>query len=166
MIEEVSLGTGRVFESSSTCGALGPEQFPGIFSNTTTVTCDSSDPGSSHLPRLLTDTDDRGTFWLSEAGVGEASLSLSLEGFHVLHEVRVRFLGPLPLAVALEVSRDFGVGYEAVRYFSVDCEGDFGLPDVSPQDSGVRPDTLICTSQYSEQLVRERGGHERERVEC
>lgn len=152
------------FEASSTCGAQGPEQFPGVSlpgpgnpSSPDTLVCNASDPETSHPASLLTDGDNR-TFWLSGGGVEQVSLTLDLGGFHVLQELRAWFVSPLPLSAVLEVSQDFGDTYHPLRYYSDDCASDFGLPDAAVSSPGggagsgggdVGVDELVCTSQFS-----------------
>ena len=166
------MSTGREFSASSTCGQLAPEEFPGggfpvggattNDSSPSPLVCDASDPAKSYPPGHLSDEDrditvpegDR-TFWLSENGVEEVSLSLDLDGFYFLRSVTVSFLSPVPAALVVEVSQDLGESYHPLRYYSEDCLVDFDLPD-TPLESGggPKPDELVCTSNFPRGLER------------
>ena len=167
VVEELflDLSTGRVFEVSSTCGLFGAEEFEGSCfpGGGDSLICDASDPDKAHPPEFLSDEDDplgpptERTWWLSENGVEEVAISLTLEGFYFLQGVRVDYLSPLPSAAVLEVSQDFGTSFHPLRYYSENCRLDFDLPD-SRVTGG---DRLICTSQFSEgdeSLVKRKGG--------
>lgn len=154
------LSSGKLFEASSTCGLLGPEEFFGDFpGNRNSLICDSSDPEKSYPPQFLSDADDprvhptNRTWWLSGNGAEEVSLVLNFEGFYFLYAVRIDFLPPSPSAAVIEVSQDFASSYHPLRYYSEDCARDFNLPDAS-QTGGSAGDIgkLICTSDFSNGL--------------
>ena len=151
------LARGRTFTASSTCGLTGPQTFCSLeHINTTALdtngsvecfTCDSSDPEISHPARFLSDSPTAGTWWQSETGIEDVALELQLEALFSFSEVVVTFRSPRPASLVVERSRDFGATYEPYRFYSNDCEGDFGMPDRSGVVTSA--DEVICTSQYS-----------------
>ncbi len=157
MLSYQDLSTGREFSASSTCGQFGPEEFQGNFPGSVddSLICDASDPDKSYPPGHLSDADgvleDGRTWWLSENGVEDVSLSLELDGFYFLRFVRVSFLSPVPAAAVVEVSQDSGATFHPLRYYSEDCLKDFDLPDtpLGGGGGGPKPDELVCTSNYS-----------------
>ena len=117
--------------------------------------CDASDPEKFYPPLFLSDADNptdsassNRTWWISEGGIEEVTITLDLDGFYYLYEVRVDFLSPRPSAALIEVSQDSGTSYHPLRWYSVDCGGDFQLPDEDPSTADVGE--VICTSQYSD----------------
>ena len=147
----------KKFESSSTCGQAGPEEFSSLDLLAIGVrqVCDSSDQDLSHPPDALNDLENPEdvttfTWWQSKNGVEEVSLTLNLEGFFFLFSVRINFKSPLPSAFVLEASQDFQGSFHPLRYFSTDCERDFGLTDTQLSGSGVTREQLICTSDFTD----------------
>lgn len=117
--------------------------------------CDSTDTELSHLPDALNDLEDPQdvttfTWWQSKNGVEEVSLVLSLDGFFFLQSVTITFKSPLPSAFVLEASQDFRGSFHPLRYFSTNCENDFGLPDTPFMGEGVTREQLICTSDFTD----------------
>jgi len=143
----------QTFKSTSTCGTSGPEDFTSIV-DSTGQQCDSAEPVLSHPESFLTDADDAlypstRTWWQSSNGDEEVTLTLNLGGFFFVEGVQISFVSPHPSALILEGSRDFGLSYRPLRYFSFDCQKDFGREDMALK-GGVRKDQLICTSDFSD----------------
>ena len=151
------LARGRTFTASSTCGLSGPETFCALERPSTAAdangpvrcfTCDASGPQISHPARFLSDAQPGNgarTWWQAEAGAQNVTLELELGALFSLAELVVTFRSPRPAALAVERSRDFGATYEPYRFFSSDCEGDFGIPERSGVQSS---DEVICTPEF------------------
>ena len=149
--EDLTLG--QTIRSTSTCGSSGSEDFTSVVDGTGQQ-CDSAQPSLSHQENFLTDADDplapsNRTWWQSSNGIEEVSLTLSLGGFFFVEGVQISFVTSHPSALVLEGSQDFGQSFRPLRYFSFDCEGDFGREEVALR-GGVRQDQLICTSDFSD----------------
>ena len=151
------LALGRTFTASSTCGLTSPQTFCTLHLPTTSpdanggkdcFTCDESDPQNSHSPRFLSDNEFDGTrtWWQSESGTGNVTLELDLGAVFSFRELVITFRSPRPVALVLERSRDFGASYEVYRFFSDDCEGDFGVSELSGPET---VDDVTCTSEFS-----------------
>ena len=150
----MDLTLGRTSESNSTCGLLAPEDFMSVLDRDGQL-CYSEDPNLSHPASFLTDADsvvDVGsrTWWQSANGEEQVSLTLSFGGFFLVEGVLIDFRSPRPLVLVIEGSQDFGSTFHPLRYFSFDCEGDFGLKDTAFEGNVVRRDQLICTSNFTD----------------
>ena len=147
---------GRIFQSSSTCGLSGPEEFSSLDAllQTNNQVCNFAVPELSHPAEALTDLENpqdptTQTWWQSANGVEDVSLTLSLEGFFFLWGVRIDFKSPLPSAFVLEASQDFGGTFHPLRYFSTNCEEDFMLTDTPFKGDEVTREQLLCTSNFT-----------------
>lgn len=153
-----NLALGRVLTTRSVCGSNSSEPFcyykqtaaprsPESCSAAKCNKCNAAISSQAHPPSAMSDSSFRhpDTWWQSAEGVKEETLQLDLETEFLFTHLILVFRSPRPAAMVLERSQDRGLSWKTLRYFATDCEGAFGLVEVSPAGkSGV-----ICTSKYS-----------------
>lgn len=161
-----SLSYEREIVSTSTCGLDGPIQYS-VRESTNAVdccqTCDSRFEHLSHPSSYLTDLHvvTNTTTWISETGIyspDTVNLTLSLPNRAELDTLSLIFASFKPHSFYLERSKDGGVTYDVMRYFSVDCvdryqldPGELVLTDdqVVCEEISSRPGFMVCMQYFS-----------------
>ncbi|XP_035245497.1 netrin-4 isoform X1 [Anguilla anguilla] len=130
-----NLATGRRLQTLTSCYG-GPSSLRSAPSYPCSV---------SHPPSHMADDPflHPGTWWASEAGVGEEEIRLDLEAQFCLTHLIMLFRSPRPAAMVLERSRDFAQSWGPLKLFASNCSQTFGLPDDVSQPGAP------CTSRYS-----------------
>ena len=144
-----SLSYEREIISTSTCGIDGPIQYS-VREASDTVdccqTCDSRFEYLSHPNSYLTDLHvfTNITTWISETGIyspDTVNLTLSLPNKAELDTLSFVFASFKPHSFYLERSRDGGITYDVMRYFSVDCVDKYQL---DPGEAVLTDDQIVC----------------------
>ncbi|KAJ8361099.1 hypothetical protein SKAU_G00176240 [Synaphobranchus kaupii] len=131
-----NLATGRRLQTlTSCCGGPSP-----------LCSAPSYPCSMSHPPGHMADDPflHPGTWWASEAGVGEEEIRLDLDAQFCLTHLLMLFRSPRPAAMILERSRDSAQTWEPLKLFASNCSQTFGLPDDVSQPGAP------CTSRYSQ----------------
>ena len=144
-----SLSYEREIHSTSTCGLDGPIQYSvreSVGAVDCCQTCDSTSEYSSHPTSYLTDLHvfTNTTTWISETGIyspDTVNLTLSLPNRAELDTLSLVFASFKPHSFYLERSRDGGVTYDIMRYFSIDCVDKYQL---DPGEVVLTDDQVIC----------------------
>ncbi|XP_028396319.1 LOW QUALITY PROTEIN: usherin-like [Dendronephthya gigantea] len=95
---------------------------------------------TAHPIEFATDGDSL-SHWLSQ-DTEQVTIDVDLmygelQVFHVIHE----FYGPIPAAIILERSNDYGRSYRPWQYYAVDCQKSFGMLNNGPLG---QPDSVNC----------------------
>jgi len=94
------------------------------------------------------------TFWASQVGPGvkEVALRLDFERPVLFQDSTLVWMSVRPIAMTLERSCDFGATWSVYRYYSLDCDFYFNMPDthISSATPTLSSTTPICTSVQSE----------------
>ena len=134
--------SGRVAIATSTCGVAGPERICER-SGLSCMICDDSHVSTAHPTQLMTDGRED-TYWLSQTYdfvKDGMNITFNLQKTFTIEKVSFIFYSPRPESFSLFVSRDHGLTYSPLHYFSQSCKDTYGLPDDNSR-IGVR-----CTSE-------------------
>ena len=153
-----SLSYEREILSTSTCGLDGPTEYSvrdSIDAVDCCQTCDSRFERSSHPTSYLTDLHvfTNTTTWISETGIyspDTVNLTLSLPNRAEIDTLSLIFASFKPHSFYLERSRDGGISYDVMRYFSVDCVDKYQL---DPGEMVLTDDQVVC-----EEIISNRPG--------
>uniref|UniRef100_A0A670JZP7 Laminin subunit beta 2 n=1 Tax=Podarcis muralis TaxID=64176 RepID=A0A670JZP7_PODMU len=149
------IGRTQRLSATSTCGLEGPQEYcivSHLQDSEKCFLCDSRSPSlreSHHIENViyLSGRDGEQTWWQSENGVEQVSISLDLEAeFHFTHLI-MKFKTFRPAAMLIERSSDFGHSWKVYRYFAFNCSKLFpGVPMQVP----THVNQAICDQRYSE----------------
>ncbi|XP_042655975.1 laminin subunit beta-3 [Tyto alba] len=135
---ELLLGRARRLSASSTCGLAEPETYctPHGEWSMKCCRCDSRLPHAynSHRVENVLPSAGHSRWWQSRSGVERVSLQLDLDQPFQLSSVLLHFRSPLPAAMLIERSTDFGKTWEVYQYLASDCATSFPhVPRGSPE---------------------------------
>ncbi|CAN9498847.1 unnamed protein product [Ophioblennius macclurei] len=157
-----NLAQGRVLSTGSVCGSNSPEPYC-FFKPRSRESCSAAKcsrcaaavRGQAHPPSSMSDSSFRypDTWWQSAGGSSQETLQLDLETEFLFTHLILVFRSSRPAAMQLERSQDHGRTWKTLRFFSRDCERDFGLEE----DSVGRGGGPTCTSKYSADFPCTRG---------
>ncbi|NXV74126.1 LAMB3 protein, partial [Atlantisia rogersi] len=135
---DLLLGRSQHLRASSTCGLTKPETYctPHGEWSMKCCRCDSRLPHSYNGHRLENALAPAGParWWQSQSGIERVSLQLDLDRTFQLSSILLHFRSPLPAAMLIERSTDFGKTWEVYQYLASDCATAFPhVPQGSPE---------------------------------
>ncbi|NXH74583.1 LAMB3 protein, partial [Hydrobates tethys] len=135
---DLLLGRAHHLRASSTCGLTKPETYctPHGEWSMRCCRCDSRLPHAYNGHRVENVLSSAGhpRWWQSQNGVERVSLQLDLDQTFQLSSVLLHFRSPLPAAMLIERSTDFGKTWEVYQYLASDCTAAFpGISRGSPE---------------------------------
>ncbi|XP_004695639.2 PREDICTED: laminin subunit beta-3 [Condylura cristata] len=131
-------GRTHSLRASSTCGMTKPETYCTQYGEwqMKCCKCDSRLPHSynSHRVENLAAASGPARWWQSQNGVSPVSLQLDLDQQFQLQDIMLDFKGPMPAAMAIERSSDFGRTWQVYCFLAADCTSAFPrVPQGQPQ---------------------------------
>ncbi|NWS77066.1 LAMB3 protein, partial [Crotophaga sulcirostris] len=99
--------------------------------------CDSRLPHAynGHRVENVLSSAGHSRWWQSQNGIKHVSLQLDLDQTFQLSSILLHFRSPLPAAMLIERSTDFGETWEVYQYLASDCSTAFpGVPRGSPEN--------------------------------
>ncbi|KAM6399042.1 laminin subunit beta-3 [Rhynochetos jubatus] len=144
---DLLLGRAHHLRASSTCGLTKPETYctPHGEWSMKCCRCDSRLPHAynSHRVENVLSSAGHSRWWQSQSGIERVSLQLDLDQTFQLSSILLHFRSPLPAAMLIERSTDFGKTWEVYQYLASDCAAAFPhVPRGSPeswQDARCQP---------------------------
>ena len=137
------LTIGRYIQVNSECS--GQFCVPG---STNTTDC------NGHNSSAIND-DNIDTFWASEIFPNAfVIVQLDLESEMEFYDTNILWKSPTPYGMILEQSEDYGNTWTPLRYWSINCQAEFGLPTVNISTDIPIP-YIVCTDI---QLTNQSGG--------
>uniref|UniRef100_A0A8C3C609 Laminin subunit beta 3 n=1 Tax=Cairina moschata TaxID=8855 RepID=A0A8C3C609_CAIMO len=138
---DLLLGRVQHLRASSTCGLTKPETYctPHGEWNMRCCRCDSRLPHShnGHRVENVLSSAGRSRWWQSQSGMERVYLQLDLDEKFQLDGIMLDFRSPLPTAMLIERSTDFGKTWEVYQYLASDCAAAFPhVPRGSPESWG------------------------------
>uniref|UniRef100_A0A8C9EGX9 Laminin subunit beta 3 n=1 Tax=Pavo cristatus TaxID=9049 RepID=A0A8C9EGX9_PAVCR len=140
---DLLLGRGQHLTASSTCGLTKPETYctPHGEWNMRCCKCDSRLPHARNGHRVanLLSSAGRARWWQSQSGMEHVYLQLDLDEKFQLSNVPLSLMlqSPLPAAMLIERSTDFGKTWEVYQYLASDCAAAFPhVPRGAPESWG------------------------------
>ncbi|KAM9184921.1 laminin subunit beta-3 [Mergus octosetaceus] len=138
---DLLLGRVQHLRASSTCGLTKPETYcmPHGEWNMRCCRCDSRLPHSHNGHRVANVLSSAGRlrWWQSQSGMERVYLQLDLDEKFQLDGIVLDFRSPLPTAMLIERSTDFGKTWEVYQYLASDCAAAFPhVPRGSPESWG------------------------------
>ncbi|KAM6044565.1 laminin subunit beta-3 isoform 2-T2 [Chlamydotis macqueenii] len=135
---DLLLGRAHRLAASSTCGLARPETYctPHGEWSMRCCRCDSRLPHAfnGHRVENVLSSAGHSRWWQSQNGVERVSLQLDLDQTFQLSGIRLHFRSPLPAAMLIERSTDFGKTWEVYQYLASDCAAAFPrVPRGSPE---------------------------------
>ncbi|NXU83000.1 LAMB3 protein, partial [Xiphorhynchus elegans] len=135
---DLLLGRAHHLRASSTCGLTKPETYctPHGEWSMKCCRCDSRLPHTYNGHRVgnVLSSAGRARWWQSQNGVERVSLQLDLDQTFQLGSVVLHFRSPLPAAMLIERSTDFGRTWQVYQYLASDCSTAFPhVPWGSPE---------------------------------
>ncbi|XP_071434693.1 laminin subunit beta-3 isoform X1 [Pithys albifrons albifrons] len=135
---DLLLGRAHHLRASSTCGLTKPETYctPHGEWSMKCCRCDSRLPHTYNGHRVDNVLSSAGhtRWWQSQNGVERVSLQLDLDQTFQLGSVVLHFRSPLPAAMLIERSTDFGRTWQVYQYLASDCTSTFPhIPRGSPE---------------------------------
>ncbi|NXJ74329.1 LAMB3 protein, partial [Trogon melanurus] len=135
---DLLLGRARELRASSTCGLTKPETYctPHGEWSMKCCRCDSRLPHThnGHRVENVLSSTGHARWWQSQNGVERVSLQLDLDQTYQLGSILLHFRSPLPAAMLIERSTDFGRTWEVYQYLASDCAAAFPhVPRGSPE---------------------------------
>ncbi|NXP79219.1 LAMB3 protein, partial [Ramphastos sulfuratus] len=135
---DLLLGRAHDLRASSTCGLTKPETYctPHGEWSVRCCRCDSRLPHAYNGHRVENVLSSAGhtRWWQSQNRVERVSLQLDLDQTFQLSSVLLHFRSPLPAAMLIERSTDFGKTWQVYQYLASDCATAFPhVPQGSPQ---------------------------------
>ncbi|NWI84790.1 LAMB3 protein, partial [Pitta sordida] len=136
---DLLLGRAHHLRASSTCGLTKPETYctPHGEWSMKCCRCDSRLPHTYNGHRVGNILSSAGhtRWWQSQNGVERVSLQLDLDQTFQLGSVVLHFRSPLPAAMLIERSTDFGKTWQVYQYLASDCAAAFPhVPRGSPEN--------------------------------
>eukprot|EP00075_Anas_platyrhynchos_P011296 XP_027300549.1 laminin subunit beta-3 isoform X3 [Anas platyrhynchos] len=151
---DLLLGRVQHLRASSTCGLTKPETYctPHGEWNMRCCRCDSRLPHSHNGHRVanVLSSAGRARWWQSQSGIERVYLQLDLDEKFQLDGIVLDFRSPLPTAMLIERSTDFGKTWEVYQYLASDCASAFPhVPRGSPESWGdARCQVLQAQHRY------------------
>ncbi|NXH12513.1 LAMB3 protein, partial [Bucco capensis] len=135
---DLLLGRAHGLRASSTCGLTKPERYctPHGEWSMKCCWCDSRLPRASggHRVDNLLSSAGRARWWQSQNSIERVSLQLDLEQTFQLSSILLHFRSPLPAAMLIERSTDFGKTWQVYQYLASSCATSFPhVPQGSPE---------------------------------
>ncbi|NXI99520.1 LAMB3 protein, partial [Psophia crepitans] len=135
---DLLLGRAHHLRASSTCGLTKPETYctPHGEWSMKCCRCDSRLPHTYNGHRVENVLSSAGhtRWWQSQNGIERVSLQLDLDQTFQLSSIMLHFRSPLPAAMVIERSTDFGKTWEVYQYLASDCATAFPhVPRGSPE---------------------------------
>ncbi|NXG20247.1 LAMB3 protein, partial [Grallaria varia] len=135
---DLLLGRAHHLRASSTCGLTKPETYctPHGEWSMKCCRCDSRLPHTYNGHRVdnVLSSAGHARWWQSQNGVKHVSLQLDLDQTFQLDNVVLHFRSPLPAAMLIERSIDFGRTWQVYQYLASDCSAAFPrVPRGSPE---------------------------------
>ncbi|KFV61349.1 Laminin subunit beta-3, partial [Dryobates pubescens] len=135
---DLLLGRAHDLRASSTCGLTKPETYctPHGEWSVRCCRCDSRLPHSSsgHRVENVLASAGHARWWQSQNRADRVSLQLDLEQTFQLSSILLHFRSPLPAAMLIERSTDFGRTWQVYQYLASDCATSFPhVPQGSPE---------------------------------
>ncbi|XP_069732170.1 laminin subunit beta-3 isoform X3 [Phaenicophaeus curvirostris] len=135
---DLLLGRASHLRASSTCGLTETERYcmPHGEWSMRCCRCDSRLPHAynGHRVENVVSSTGHARWWQSQNGVERVSLQLDLDQTFQLSDILLHFRSPLPAAMLIERSTDFGKTWEVYQYLASDCAAAFpGVPQGSPE---------------------------------
>ncbi|NXC37050.1 LAMB3 protein, partial [Campylorhamphus procurvoides] len=135
---DLLLGRAHHLRASSTCGLTKPETYctPHGEWSMKCCRCDSRLPHTYNGHRVgnVLSSAGRARWWQSQNGVERVSLQLDLDQTFQLGSVVLHFRSPLPAAMLIKRSTDFGRTWQVYQYLASDCSTAFPhVPQGSPE---------------------------------
>ncbi|NXP24291.1 LAMB3 protein, partial [Scytalopus superciliaris] len=135
---DLLLGRAHHLRASSTCGLTKPETYctPHGEWSMKCCRCDSRLPHTYNGHRVdnVLSSAGHARWWQSQNGVERVSLQLDLDQTFQLGSVVLHFRSPLPAAMLIERSTDFGRTWQVYQYLASDCTSAFPhVPRGSPE---------------------------------
>uniref|UniRef100_A0A8C3KXC9 Laminin subunit beta 3 n=1 Tax=Calidris pygmaea TaxID=425635 RepID=A0A8C3KXC9_9CHAR len=135
---DLLLGRAHHLRASSTCGLSKPETYctPHGEWSVKCCRCDSRLPHAynGHRVENVLSSAGHSRWWQSQNGIERVSLQLDLDQTFQLSSILLHFRSPLPTAMLIERSTDFGKTWEVYQYLASDCATTFPhVPRGSPE---------------------------------
>ncbi|KAM6108146.1 laminin subunit beta-3 [Pterocles gutturalis] len=135
---DLLLGRAHQLRASSTCGLTKPETYctPHGEWRMRCCRCDSRLPHAynGHRVENVLSSAGHSRWWQSQNGIERVSLQLDLDQPFQLSSILLQFRSPLPTAMLIERSTDFGQTWEVYQYLASDCAAAFPhVPRGSPE---------------------------------
>ncbi|NWS48167.1 LAMB3 protein, partial [Probosciger aterrimus] len=135
---DLLLGRAHLLRASSTCGLSKPETYctPHGEWSMRCCRCDSRLPHAynGHRVENILSSAGRSRWWQSQNGIERVSLQLDLDQTFQLGSILLHFRSPLPAAMLIERSTDFGQTWDVYQYLASDCATAFPhVPQGSPE---------------------------------
>ncbi|XP_064894739.1 laminin subunit beta-3 isoform X4 [Columba livia] len=135
---DLLLGRAHSLRASSTCGLTKPETYctPHGEWSMRCCRCDSRLPHTHNGHRVENVLSSAGhvRWWQSQNGIERVSLQLDLDQTFQLSSILLHFRSPLPAAMLIERSTDFGKTWQVYQYLASDCAAAFpSVPRGSPE---------------------------------
>ncbi|XP_009330262.1 PREDICTED: laminin subunit beta-3 [Pygoscelis adeliae] len=135
---DLLLGRAHHLRASSTCGLTKPETYctPHGEWSMRCCRCDSRLPHTynGHRVENVLSSAGHSRWWQSQSGIKRVSLQLDLDQTFQLSSILLHFRSPLPAAMLIERSTDFGKTWEVYQYLASDCATAFPhVPRGSPE---------------------------------
>ncbi|NXD66375.1 LAMB3 protein, partial [Eolophus roseicapillus] len=135
---DLLLGRAHLLRASSTCGLSKPETYctPHGEWSMRCCRCDSRLPHAynGHRVENVLSSAGRSRWWQSQNGIERVSLQLDLDQTFQLGSILLHFRSPLPAAMLIERSTDFGQTWDVYQYLASDCATAFPhVPQGSPE---------------------------------
>ncbi|KAM6295093.1 laminin subunit beta-3 [Aegotheles albertisi] len=135
---DLLLGRAHLLRASSTCGLTKPETYctPHGEWSMKCCRCDSRLPHAynSHRVENVLSSAGHSRWWQSQNGMEHVSLQLDLDQSFQLSSILLHFRSPLPAAMLIERSMDFGRTWDVYQYLASDCTAAFPrVPRGSPE---------------------------------
>ncbi|XP_062461483.1 laminin subunit beta-3 [Pezoporus occidentalis] len=135
---DLLLGRAHLLRASSTCGLSKPETYctPHGEWSMRCCRCDSRLPHAynGHRVENVLSSAGHARWWQSQNGMERVSLQLDLDQTFQLGSILLHFRSPLPAAMLIERSTDFGQTWDVYQYLASDCATAFPhVPRGSPE---------------------------------
>ncbi|NXW65110.1 LAMB3 protein, partial [Eurystomus gularis] len=135
---DLLLGRAHDLRASSTCGLTKPETYctPHGEWSMRCCRCDSRLPHAynGHRVENVLSSAGHARWWQSQNSVERVSLQLDLDQTFQLSSISLHFRSPLPAAMLIERSTDFGRTWQVYQYLASDCATAFPrVPRGSPE---------------------------------
>ncbi|XP_065554623.1 laminin subunit beta-3 isoform X1 [Lathamus discolor] len=135
---DLLLGRAHLLRASSTCGLSKPETYctPHGEWSMRCCRCDSRLPHAYNGHRVdnVLSSAGHSRWWQSQNGIERVSLQLDLDQTFQLGSILLHFRSPLPAAMLIERSTDFGQSWDVYQYLASDCATAFPhVPRGSPE---------------------------------
>ncbi|XP_030077188.1 laminin subunit beta-3 [Microcaecilia unicolor] len=132
-VGDLLLGRSSHLKASSTCGLTKSETFCSPYGEwqMKCCECDSREPLTQTSHRILNVLSPVGPlrWWQSQSGVDQVSIHFDLDRKFQLNDLMLDFRSPVPAAMLIERSSDFGRTWKVYQYLAHNCAASF--PHVS-----------------------------------